>query len=87
MTLTVLAIRQHRGKPQTGVDRPGPAWSYPLPLLRPPLLVYCRFLILFSFRLCMLLSSLYAVELECAEEANAQGYWYRLPLDLGAFEG
>jgi hypothetical protein len=34
----------------------------------------------------VLLPPLDAIQLECAEEANAEGDWYGLPLDLGVFE-
>jgi hypothetical protein len=34
----------------------------------------------------MLFSPLYAVELECAEEAHAEGNGYGLPLDFGVLQ-
>jgi hypothetical protein len=37
--------------------------------------------------ICMLFSPLYAIQLECAEEANAEGNGYGLPLYFGLVKG
>jgi hypothetical protein len=43
--------------------------------------------VLVRTRICVLFSPLYAIKLECAEEANAEGNGYRLPLDFGVLQG
>ena len=68
------------------LDCPWPARPYSLALLGPALAVWRALVAILPLDLCVLFPALYAVQLECAEEANAQGYRDGLPLDLGLVE-
>lgn len=56
-------------------------------LLRTALRIQFYLAVLVPFCFCVLLSPLYAIDLECAEEGNAEGNWDRLPFDGCVFEG
>ena len=73
-------------KSRHDLNSPWPARSYSLTLLRTALLVHCDIVSIPSFGLCVFFSALYAIQLECTKEADAEGDGYWLPLDLGILQ-
>lgn len=87
--LAQAAVSVEQMQRATDGDEPWPTRPYPFALLGAVLCIYrdLREEVLVRACIGVLFPSLYAIELEGAQEANTERNRYGLPLDFGVFEG